>query len=156
MQGFIDFLVERRIVLALLTVALGAWVGYGITLTEMDPRSDAILPDDDPYVEQGDEVAEDFPGSSSAIFTFIGPEGDIFNRATLGAMEALHDRFGEVQSAVSVGSIVNHRLNAVDDPEVCGGEQADVLAVLPIDFLDVAGAHDLDPGLAFRIRRSLS
>ena len=68
MQGFIDFLVERRIVLALLTIAFGAWVGYGITLTEMDPKSDAILPEDDPYVEQVDAVAEDFPGSSSAAF----------------------------------------------------------------------------------------
>ena len=115
MQGFIEFLVERRIALAILTIAFGAWVGYGVTLTEMDPKSDAILPEDDPYVEQVDEVAEDFPGSSSAIFTFIGPEGDIFNRATLGAMEALHDRFGEVQSAIAVGSIVNHRLNAVDE-----------------------------------------
>ncbi len=115
MQGFIDLLVERRVILALLSVLLGAWVGYGITLTTMDPKSDAILPEDDPYVEQVDEVEKDFPPSSSAVFTFIGPEGDIFNRATLGAMEALHERFGEVQSAVAVGSIVNHRLNAVDE-----------------------------------------
>ncbi|NND66350.1 MAG: MMPL family transporter [Halioglobus sp.] len=115
MQGFIDFLVERRLVLALLTIVLGAWVGYGITFTDMDPRSDAILPEDDPYVDQIDAVEKDFPPSSSAVFTFIGPEGDIFNRATLSAMEALHERFGEVQSAVAVGSIVNHRLNAVDE-----------------------------------------
>ena len=49
------------------------------------------------------------------MFTFIAPGGDIFSRQALEAMEALHARFGEVNSAVAVGSLVNRRLNAVDE-----------------------------------------
>ena len=109
------FLVNRRLPLAMLTVLISALVGWGVTLTRVDPRSDAILPEDDPYAVEVEAVQEDFPRSRSALFTFIAPEGDIFNRAALGAMEALHTRFGEVQSAVAVGSLVNYRLNAVDE-----------------------------------------
>ena len=109
------FLVNRRLPLAMLTVLISALVGWGVTLTRVDPRSDAILPEDDPYAVEVEAVQEDFPRSRSALFTFIAPEGDIFNRAALGAMEALHARFGEVQSAVAVGSLVNYRLNAVDE-----------------------------------------
>ena len=109
------FLVSRRLPLALLTVLISALVGWGVTLTRVDPRSDAILPEDDPYAVEVEAVQEDFPRSRSALFTFIAPDGDIFNRAALGALEALHARFGEVQSAVAVGSLVNYRLNAVDE-----------------------------------------
>ena len=109
------FLVARRIILAVLTVVVSVVVGYGVTKVKVDPRSDAILPEDDPYAVQVEEVQKDFPRSSSALFTFIAPGGDIFTREALGAMEALHDRFGEVQSAVAVGSLVNYRLNAVDE-----------------------------------------
>ncbi len=109
------FLVNRRLPLAMLTVLISALVGWGVTLTRVDPRSDAILPEDDPYAVEVEAVQEDFPRSRSALFTFIAPDGDIFNRAALGAMEALHTRFGEVQSAVAVGSLVNYRLNAVDE-----------------------------------------
>ena len=109
------FLVERRLVLALLTVVISVAVGWGVTKTRTDPRSDAILPEDDYLRAEVDEVQADFPRSRSALFTFIAPGGDIFNREVLGAMEALHERFGEVQSAVAVGSLVNYRLNAVDE-----------------------------------------
>ena len=108
-------LVERRSLLAVLTMVVSIAVGWGVTKTSIDPRSDAILPEDDPYAAQVEEVEADFPRSRSALFTFIAPGGNIFNREALTAMEALHERFGEVQSAVAVGSMVNYRLNAVDE-----------------------------------------
>ena len=107
-------LVERRGLLAVLTLLVSVAVGWGVTKTSVDPRSDAILPEDDPYAAEVAEVQQDFPPSRSALFTFIAPGGDIFSREALGAMEALHARFGEVKSAVAVGSLVNRRLNAVD------------------------------------------
>ncbi len=110
-----NFLVERRVLLAICTLLVTAALGWGVTKTRVDSSSDAILPEDDPYAAQVEEVEQDFPRSSSALFTFIAPEGDIFNRSALGAMESLHQRFGEVQSAVAVGSLVNYRLNAVDE-----------------------------------------
>ena len=115
MAGIARFLVVQRVWLALLTVVLSAVIGWCVTMTRVDPRSDAILPEDDPYVAQVAEVQQDFPRSRSALFTFMAPQGDIFTREALSAMEALHDRFGDVQSAIAVGSLVNYRLNAVDE-----------------------------------------
>ncbi len=110
-------LVKRRSLLAVLTIATSIGVGWGVTKTSIDPRSDAILPEDDPYAAQVEAVEADFPRNRSALFTFIAPDGDIFNREALTAMEALHARFGEVQSAVAVGSLVNYRLNPVDETQ---------------------------------------
>ena len=107
-------LVERRSLLAVLTMVVSLAVGWGVTKTSIDPCSDAILPEDDPYAAQVEEVEADFPRSRSALFTFIAPGGNIFNRDALTAIEALFERFVEVQSAVAVGSILNYLLYAVD------------------------------------------
>jgi predicted RND superfamily exporter protein len=134
-------LVERRTLLAVLTIIVSIVVGWGVTKTSIDPRSDAILPEDDPYAAEVKAVEADFPRSRSALFTFIAPDGDIFNREALTAMEALHARFGEVQSAVAVGSMVNYRLNAVD--ETIYGRQ---YLLPPVDSLsdnDLAEVRDI-------------
>ena len=134
-------LVERRTLLAVLTIIVSIVVGWGVTKTSIDPRSDAILQEDDPYAAEVKAVEADFPRSRSALFTFIAPDGDIFNREALTAMEALHARFGEVQSAVAVGSMVNYRLNAVD--ETIYGRQ---YLLPPVDSLsdnDLAEVRDI-------------
>lgn len=134
-------LVKRRTLLAVLTLVVSVVIGWGVTKTSIDPRSDAILPEDDPYAAQVAAVEADFPRSRSALFTFIAPGGDIFNREALTAMEALHARFGEVQSAVAVGSMVNYRLNAVD--ETIYGRQ---YLLPPVDSLsdsDLAQVRDI-------------
>ena len=124
-----------------MTIIVSIVVGWGVTKTSIDPRSDAILPEDDPYAAEVKAVEADFPRSRSALFTFIAPDGDIFNREALTAMEALHARFGEVQSAVAVGSMVNYRLNAVD--ETIYGRQ---YLLPPVDSLsdnDLAEVRDI-------------
>jgi len=134
-------LVERRSLLAVLTIVVSIVVGWGVTKTSIDPRSDAILPEDDPYAAQVEEVEADFPRSRSALFTFIAPDGNIFNREALTAMEALHQRFGEVQSAVAVGSMVNYRLNAVD--ETIYGRQYLLPPVDSLSDADLAQVRDI-------------
>ena len=52
-------LVERRSLLAVLTMVVSIAVGWGVTKTSIDPRSDAILPEDDPYAAQVEEVEAD-------------------------------------------------------------------------------------------------
>jgi predicted RND superfamily exporter protein len=44
----------------------------------------------------------------------MSPEGDVFNMDMLQAMQDLTDRYTEVESAVSVASLINRRLDAVD------------------------------------------
>ena len=114
MAGLIDFLTGRRHLLALLTVLLTAAVAWGIQYTQTDASSKSILPEDDPYREEVEQVDRDFPPSASALFAFMPKDGDVFSLASLRAMEDLTERYREVDSAVSVGSLINRRLNAVD------------------------------------------
>ena len=114
MQTLIDQLLEKRVLLAVLTVLLGAVVVWGARYSTIDASFNSILDEDDPYLKQVDQVIEDFPPSTSVLFSFQSPDGDVFNFETLRLIEELTDRYGEVDSAVSVGSLINHRLNAVD------------------------------------------
>lgn len=114
MQSLIDQLLGKRYLLAVLTIVLGGLISWGVRYTSIDSSFNSILSEDDPYREEVDQVNKDFPPSTSVIFAFISPGTDVFNFETLHVMEDLTNRFTEVESAVSVGSLLNRRLNAVD------------------------------------------
>jgi predicted RND superfamily exporter protein len=114
MQTLINQLLGKRYFLAILTIVLGGLISWGARYTSIDSSFNSILSEDDPYREQVDQVHKDFPPSTSVIFAFISPDADVFSFDTLHAMEDLTNRFSEVESAVSVGSLLNRRLNAVD------------------------------------------
>lgn len=114
MQILINQLLGKRYFLAILTIVLGGLISWGARYTSIDSSFNSILSEDDPYREQVDQVHKDFPPSTSVIFAFISPGADVFSFDTLHAMEDLTNRFSEVESAVSVGSLLNRRLNAVD------------------------------------------
>ena len=114
MQTLINQLLEKRYLLAVLTLILGGLVSWGARYTSIDSSFNSILSEDDPYRQQVDQVNKDFPPSTTVLFAFMSPGGDVFNFETLRAMEELTDRYSEVQSALSVGSLINRRLNAVD------------------------------------------
>ncbi|MDZ7784785.1 MAG: MMPL family transporter [Halioglobus sp.] len=114
MDKLIGLLVTRRHLLAVLTAVLGAVIAYGTTMTRTEASFDAILDEDDPYRQEVDQVHEDFPPSTGVLFAFMPRDGDVFSRNSLRAMEELTQRFMEVESAVSVSSLINYRLDAVD------------------------------------------
>ena len=87
---------------------------WGLNHTSSDVGYRAILADGDPYKAEVDRVREDFPPATSVLFVFESATGDLFQPETLRAMETLHQRYTEIRSAVSVGSIMNRRL---DDPQ---------------------------------------
>ena len=113
MQSFIDFLLNRRYFLAIGCVVLGIALTWGMTNSSLDGTFGSILSEDDPYKAEVDEAREDFPRSSSVLFAFQTGT-DVFNLEALGAMDALTQRYSEVKSAISVGSLSNRRLNAED------------------------------------------
>jgi hypothetical protein len=114
MQALIDFLTSRRHLLAVLSLLLGGVIAWGAQYTTIDASSDAILSEDDPYRQEVEQVDLDFPPSTGAIIAFMPASGDIFTVESLRVMEELTERYVEVDSAVSVGSLINRRLNAVD------------------------------------------
>ncbi|MEM9254333.1 MAG: MMPL family transporter [Pseudomonadota bacterium] len=114
MQFLVDQLLNKRYFLAVLTLVLGAVVAWGVQYTSIDASFEGILDADDPYLQEVNEVELDFPPSTAVLFAFIPESGNVFDADTLQAMEDLTNRFGEVESAVSIGSVLNHRFDAVE------------------------------------------
>ena len=114
MARLINFLLSQRYMLAALAIVLGGAISLGALKTTIDSSDDSILSEDDPYRLEVAQVNKDFPPSTSVLFAFMSPEGDVFNRDMLQAMQDLTDRYTDVESAVSVASLINHRLDAVD------------------------------------------
>lgn len=114
MARLISFLLSQRYLLATLSIVLGGAISLGVLQTTIDSSDDSILSEDDPYRLEVAQVNKDFPPSTSVLFAFMSPEGDVFNMDMLQAMQDLTDRYTDVESAVSVASLINHRLDAVD------------------------------------------
>jgi predicted RND superfamily exporter protein len=114
MARLIRFLLSQRYLLATLSIVLGGAISLGALQTTIDSSDDSILSEDDPYRLEVAQVNKDFPPSTSVLFAFMSPEGDVFNMDMLQAMQDLTDRYTDVESAVSVASLINHRLDAVD------------------------------------------
>ena len=113
MDFLINQLIVKRHILTLLTIVLAGTVSWGIRDTTIDNTFNGILSEDDPYREEVEQVRKDFPPSTAVLFAFLTTDG-VFNFQALQAMEDLTDRYIEVESAVSVASLSNYRLNAVD------------------------------------------
>jgi predicted RND superfamily exporter protein len=114
MQFLVNQLLAKRYLLTLLTMVLSVGVIWGVLNTTIDSTFQSILSEDDPYKAEVDQVRKDFPPSTGVLFAFMTEEGDVFNIDMLHAMEDLTNRYTEIESAVSVGSLLNRRLNAVD------------------------------------------
>ena len=114
MQFLIDQLVAQRKPLALLIALLGAAVASGIQYITTDNSDVALLAEDDPSRAEIDQVAKDFPRSTAVLFAFLPASGNVFSLDVLHAMDDLTNRYSEIEFAVSVGSLLNQRLNAVD------------------------------------------
>ena len=61
MQTLINQLLEKRYLLALLTLILVGLISWGARYTSIDSSFNSILSEDDPYRKQVDQVNEDFP-----------------------------------------------------------------------------------------------
>lgn len=113
MQFLIDQLLARRFYLALGTFLLGGIVAWGLLNTSMEATYNSILSEDDPYREEVDQARRDFPPSTSVLFAFQSAD-DVFNFESLRAMDDLTNRYTEIESAISVGSLLNRRLSSTD------------------------------------------
>ncbi|NOX52025.1 MAG: MMPL family transporter [Gammaproteobacteria bacterium] len=113
MQLLIEEILSKRHLLALLTLILGSVVIWGMFSTSMDASYKSILSEDDPYRAEVEQTKLDFPPSTSVLFAFE-TNTHVFTFDALQAMDDLTRRYMEVESAISVGSLINRRLNAED------------------------------------------
>ncbi len=112
-RALVDLLIRRRWLLAGVTLLISAFVISGVRFSALDARDGSILAEGDPYKAEVDRVRADFPGSPSVLFVFERSP-DLFTRPALEAMEDLTRRYTEVEGAITVGSIMNRRLNESD------------------------------------------
>lgn len=145
MQTLVNFLLGNRNVLAVLTLILGGFLAYGSHQTTIDSSYDTILAEDDPYRAEVASVHSDFPPSTSVLFTFLAPDGNIFTLQALQAMQELTDRYTEIDSAVAAGTLLNRRMSAVDAdkydrdyliPELSAVEASDLSDIRDIALAD--------------------
>ena len=121
MQSLVDFLLNKRYLLAVLTIALGGIVAWGTQYSRLASNYDSILSEGDPYRAEVEQTRKDFPPSTSVLFVFQSDDSlstdqamGVFNFEALRAMDALTARYAEIESAISVGSLMNRRLNSVE------------------------------------------
>ncbi|MDH3640620.1 MAG: MMPL family transporter [Gammaproteobacteria bacterium] len=109
----IDQLLSKRYLLAVATLLLGGIVVAGMQYSTLESTYTSILSEDDPYRAEVDQTKLDFPPSTSVLFVFQS-EDDVFNFDALRAMDALTNRYDEIDSALAIGSLMNRRLNSVE------------------------------------------
>ena len=143
MKFIIDLLLEKRNVLALVTLAFSLFVAVGIGDTRMEATSKSLLSDSDPFKLEVEMAQEDFPPTTGVLFAFEAD--DIFALESLQAMEALTQRYSEVKSAIAVNSLLNRRFNDSDQkiygrdyliPELDGLTASDTAKVREIALND--------------------
>lgn len=151
MSSFINQLLTKRLILALITLVLGSLVAWGMQYTSMDATYNSILSEDDPYKKEVDQTRIDFPPSTSVLFAFQS-DTDVFNFPSILAMDALTNRYTEIESAISVGSLLNRRLNDTDADRLDRDYLIPEVATLTLadlrDIRDIAlGDEDLTKSL---------
>ena len=143
MKFIIDLLLEKRNVLALVTLVFSLFVAVGIGDTRMEATSKSLLSDSDPFKLEVEMAQEDFPPTTGVLFAFEAD--DIFALESLQAMEALTQRYSEVKSAIAVNSLLNRRFNDSDQkiygrdyliPELDGLTASDTAKVREIALND--------------------
>lgn len=143
MKFIINLLLEKRNVLALVTLAFSLFVAVGIGDTRMEATSKSLLSDSDPFKLEVEMAQKDFPPTTGVLFAFEAD--DIFALESLQAMEALTQRYSEVKSAIAVNSLLNQRFNDSDQkiygrdyliPELDGLTASDTAKVREIALND--------------------
>jgi predicted RND superfamily exporter protein len=70
MKFIIDLLLEKRNVLALVTLVFSLFVAVGIGDTRMEATSKSLLSDSDPFKLEVEMAQEDFPPTTGVLFAF--------------------------------------------------------------------------------------
>ncbi len=104
-----DTVVAWRHGLFLLATLATALLATGILRTSFDTSLSALLSESDPYVDELDRLAEDFPSESEVVFAFVAAEGSsVFSASVLAAIADLKTRFTEIPGARRMRTILEY------------------------------------------------
>ncbi len=156
-----SFCLHRRHALFLAGLAGSLLLAGGALRLGFDSSLDALLTRSDPYVDELDLLAAEFPRPTEIVFAFLAPEGEsIFTPERLSAIDALRERHVEIPVADRHSSLLDYysprnlrRLFARDFREYGATELAALARVAQADELLTDNLLSADASLAFsRIR----
>ena len=107
MKALVDFLVAKRMLLLVLSLALCTLVALAIPRTEFDTSLGVLLTKSDPYLQQRDEMAEVFPSPIEISVALVPKSGKVFERASLLALADLNREFRKIPLAISMDSVLD-------------------------------------------------
>ena len=109
-----NWLVQKRIMLAVMALLVTTIGGWGLQFTRFDGTNETLFAEADEYKEEVDRAREDFPSSAPSLTLAFQVDGDIFNLRTLGAIDELTRRYIEIDFAIAMASILTYRVNDSD------------------------------------------
>jgi len=143
MSFVIDQLLNKRHLWAVITLIIGGFVTWGMNYSSIEATFKSILSEDDPYKAGVDKSRADFPPSTSVLFAFE-TDSDVFNFPALNAMDELTTRYTEIDTAVSVGSLMNRRFNSAQAERFDRDYLIPLLSTLQAEDLPELKAQALD------------
>ena len=156
-----SFCLSRRHALFLAGVIGSLLLAGGVLRLGFDSSLDSLLTRSDPYLDELDLLAAEFPQSTEIVFAFLAPEGEsVFTPDRLRAIDALRGRYLEIPLAGRHSSLLDYysprnlrRLFAADFREYGEVELAEAARTAQADELLTGNLLSADASLAFtRIR----
>ena len=156
-----SFCLSRRRALFWTGVIGSLLLAGGVFRLGFDSSLDSLLTRSDPYLDELDLLAAEFPQSTEIVFAFLAPEGEsVFTPGRLRAIDALRGRYLEIPLAGRHSSLLDYysprnlrRLFAADFREYGEAELAGLARTAQADDLLTGNLLSADASLAFtRIR----
>lgn len=106
MMVLLRTLVDKRVALLVLSLAVCVFLASSIPRTEFDTSLGVLLTKSDPYLQERDAMAAVFPSPLEISFALVPKSGEVFERATLLALADLNREFREIPLALSMDSVL--------------------------------------------------
>lgn len=106
MQAVVTFLVGRRRALLGLSLLLTFLLALGIPRVGFDTSLGVLLTKSDPYLQERDRMAEEFPSAVEISFALLPDSQNVFTRETLLALADLNREFRSIPLARSMNSVL--------------------------------------------------
>ncbi|MDA1370944.1 MAG: MMPL family transporter [Proteobacteria bacterium] len=104
-----DYAVANRKRLFVISTLLTILLATGILRTSFDTSLNALLTQSDPYLDELELLAEEFPSDVEIYFAFVAEDNNhVFTHEMLSAIEDLGERYNQLPFARSIISLVDY------------------------------------------------
>ncbi len=108
-QRLAAWLTRNRLLLAILSLALVALMGYGLRYSEIEADYKIYFDDDNPYLQANEYIEDTFTSTETIAFIVAPDDGNVFTRETLTAVDELTEAGWRMPFSNRVDSITNHQ-----------------------------------------------